>query len=681
MKQKSLLKTMLLLFALIAGSSSVWAGDVTATLTGSNMLEGNSPSTSYAEHLTTGITDDKGFKYYGRWTYQKDGSNYMNMIQLKKLESSNSTRIQLPTFDGPIKSITITATNTSATASNGTGASTTLIIVKGTTYTTSFATTAANQVLTAGSSSTATNTYSFDFTSLSTSYDGTGLYICTKDAGIRIWSIVVVYSEADYYNVTYKYNDGVTADKVVQVAKGDAASYTLDAAPSRTDFSFQGWNDGTNTYNGGAAYPVTKAVTFTAQWSFTGTPTVYNRSNKNDIATGAKYIMAGVKDDVWGYASGISGSNTYIDASSFEPYSTVSASTASLTSESPLVITLEETADGWYLKDATGKKLGLNGDKKVAWDKGDMTWTLGGTADVPTFTATNSSSDYILKYNAGAVRFTGYTSGQQDVYFYRLDDGNNVYTLTLDVNDGETAATTHRVLQSATFTLPIPTRAGYHFAGWNTVEGGTGTNYPAGGYTMPAAATTLYAQWETSQTVTIAASGYSTLATTCGLDFANTTPAGLEAYVASAVSASAVTLTQVTEAPASTGVILKGDASTVYTIPVKADAAAVGTNYLHAAVTATACAANEVYILQSGQFHLVNAASTVPAGKAYLLASDVPASAPDFLGFSFDGTTGIESVETPKNVMNGEFYNLAGQRVANPTKGLYIVNGKKVIVK
>lgn len=184
-----------------------------------------------------------------------------------------------------------------------------------------------------------------------------------------------------------------------------------------------------------------------------------------------------------------------------------------------------------------------------------------------------------------------------------------------------------------------------------------------------------------SVSITIAASGYSTISKGFGLDFANATPAGLEAYVASAVTASGVTLTAKDEAPASTGVILKGDASTVYTIPVKADAAAVGTNYLHAAVTATACAANEVYILQSGQFHLVNAASTVPAGKAYLLASDVPASAPEYLGFDFGGVTGIESVETPKNVMNGEFYNLAGQRVANPTKGLYIVNGKKVILK
>jgi hypothetical protein len=44
------------------------------------------------------------------------------------------------------------------------------------------------------------------------------------------------------------------------------------------------------------------------------------------------------------------------------------------------------------------------------------------------------------------------------------------------------------------------------------------------------------------------------------------------------------------------------------------------------------------------------------------------------------GTTGISQIE------NGELrienvYNLNGQRVAQPNKGLYIVNGKKIVVK
>lgn len=42
---------------------------------------------------------------------------------------------------------------------------------------------------------------------------------------------------------------------------------------------------------------------------------------------------------------------------------------------------------------------------------------------------------------------------------------------------------------------------------------------------------------------------------------------------------------------------------------------------------------------------------------------------------------GISSVRMTEAVMNGEVYNLNGQRVAQPTKGLYIINGRKVVVK
>ncbi len=182
--------------------------------------------------------------------------------------------------------------------------------------------------------------------------------------------------------------------------------------------------------------------------------------------------------------------------------------------------------------------------------------------------------------------------------------------------------------------------------------------------------------------VTIAGSGYSTIAKGFGLDFANAEPAGLEAYIVPSITASTVSLSAIDEAPASTGVILKGTAGETYTIPVKADAAAVGTNKLQAAVTATAIDANAAYILQGGLFHLVTAASTVPAGKAYLLASDIPSPAP-VLNFSFGGddTTSIDMVKGEEFNVNGEFYNLNGQRVAQPTKGLYIVNGKKVVIK
>ena len=51
------------------------------------------------------------------------------------------------------------------------------------------------------------------------------------------------------------------------------------------------------------------------------------------------------------------------------------------------------------------------------------------------------------------------------------------------------------------------------------------------------------------------------------------------------------------------------------------------------------------------------------------------------MSFDFGETTGINAVNGSELKVNGEYYNLNGQRVANPTKGLYIVNGKKVVIK
>lgn len=181
--------------------------------------------------------------------------------------------------------------------------------------------------------------------------------------------------------------------------------------------------------------------------------------------------------------------------------------------------------------------------------------------------------------------------------------------------------------------------------------------------------------------VTIASSGWSSMATPVGLDFSGVS--GLTAFVASSVSAGGVTLTSVDEAAGATGLLLKGTAGSTYSIPIKAAATTTGTNKLSAAYSATPADANKVYILKNGKLCLVDTGgSSVPAGKAYLLASEVPGGAHD-LTFNFDeegNVTGIKSIETTKK-NNGVYYDLSGRSISNPTKGLYIVNGKKVIIK
>ena len=84
-------------------------------------------------------------------------------------------------------------------------------------------------------------------------------------------------------------------------------------------------------------------------------------------------------------------------------------------------------------------------------------------------------------------------------------------------------------------------------------------------------------------------------------------------------------------------------------------------------------------------FYYVNTTRNSGAGKAYLATTTALAAenANARAAWIFDEegeTTGIAAVKASQK-MNGEFFNLAGQRVAQPTKGLYIVNGKKVIMK
>ena len=53
----------------------------------------------------------------------------------------------------------------------------------------------------------------------------------------------------------------------------------------------------------------------------------------------------------------------------------------------------------------------------------------------------------------------------------------------------------------------------------------------------------------------------------------------------------------------------------------------------------------------------------------------------DGKSYTIPGTTGISTALMKNERMNHEVYNLNGQRVAQPAKGIYIVNGRTVVVK
>ncbi len=213
-----------------------------------------------------------------------------------------------------------------------------------------------------------------------------------------------------------------------------------------------------------------------------------------------------------------------------------------------------------------------------------------------------------------------------------------------------------------------------------------------------------------TQTVTITDIGKSSYAAPVDLDFTNVE--GLKAFTATGYDKSSKTiwLTRVMKVQKGEGVLLKGNAKD-YQIP----SAAVQSNYKNMFVGNTSGAQIQVneksddgsqtnfYLKGDGTFVSVNGYVNIGNNKCYLeLPTSMVAVASTrgvdnyileeaeiiklpisfrSLGNDGDGTTGINVQSSMFNVPSDAYYTLQGQRVQNPSKGLYIKNGKKVVIK
>ena len=186
-------------------------------------------------------------------------------------------------------------------------------------------------------------------------------------------------------------------------------------------------------------------------------------------------------------------------------------------------------------------------------------------------------------------------------------------------------------------------------------------------------------------TIEVTDAGWATYYTPFALDFTKEDdyydPGKLTAYTAKLVDGEVV-LTKVDNVPAGTGVVLKA-AEGDYYVPVAASST-TDKGDLEASTTDTDVEDFDswtFYILamngDEAQFRKASR-GYISAGKAYLKVASGGAPALDIV---FGDATGIEAVKKAETVADGAYYNLAGQRVAQPTKGLYIVNGKKVVIK
>ena len=174
-------------------------------------------------------------------------------------------------------------------------------------------------------------------------------------------------------------------------------------------------------------------------------------------------------------------------------------------------------------------------------------------------------------------------------------------------------------------------------------------------------------------------------AATMVLPFSATIPEGATAYNLTEVSGSDITAENVTSITADAPVLLNGTGTFTFT---GSDAAVAATgsepvsNGLLRGVYATGYVPADSYVLQNGTdglgFYKVATVETISVNpfRAYLTT---PSGARALRIIYSQDATGISNLQTAG--ADDAVYSLSGVRVAQPTKGIFVKNGKKVVVK
>ena len=179
------------------------------------------------------------------------------------------------------------------------------------------------------------------------------------------------------------------------------------------------------------------------------------------------------------------------------------------------------------------------------------------------------------------------------------------------------------------------------------------------------------------RTINVGATGYATF----GSLYKNAKPNGVTAYAAKYEDGQ-VTLNPVTNVPAGKGVVIEAaEGSYAPTFDVEADDIDSDLKVSNGTVVGDG---STIYVLNKVAdkvgFYLLKAGNTLEAGKAYLKIEDGVAKARAFVGIRGMDVTGISTVKQAEGKKDDVIYNLNGQRVSNPTKGVFIKNGVKFLV-
>ncbi len=439
------------------------------------------------------------------------------------------------------------------------------------------------------------------------------------------------------------------ADRTEEIANGallDATTYYYTATLS-------GYNDYQGSFTVAAANPSVN-FTMTAKTPFTYNVYAVNSSSVK------------LQDDPIASVSGYEGESSTVKWSKYI-----------------------QIGEQWYVTSETSfsASVSTTGSQNVVYEEADIAYffemenlTRSGGATV-TETSSSYSNNSRLRLSKGSLYYTSALAAGIYTISIPWENGNNsssevyVYTRSSEGTLSDVLETFTANKGSGTFTTTITVPDGYSIA----------FNGNEGSYNNNARMDYMVVTQVTVKTMT--AAGWATYCSPYALDFSGSIENLTAAYIVTGAEGGVLTLEEIEgTVAANTGILLKGTAGTI-TIPVVASGSFdVSDNQLVGVTSETSGVAAGIFVLMNESsgvgFYTTTSDFTVGANTAYLPSDfnfDKGAGAREF--YLLGETTGIDTLNVERGTLNGEVYNIAGQRVAQPTKGLYIVNGKKVVVK
>ena len=422
----------------------------------------------------------------------------------------------------------------------------------------------------------------------------------------------------------------------------------------------------------------------------------------------ATIAFDGFEPDNGTFFDNVTGGETYIKTIGFTPSSELSFGDA-------VIMRPGNNQLGAYIEIYGVKRSGpaepIDAGSVVTWDFTNLTAQDFTSNKSYSFTATNGTTE--MRYTAGSSDAIVAKDGNKDGYL--KENGTTSSASCKDV-DGNTAIGKTRLIRlfvtgKGKLTINCTSNNGvykvFNSNSANTAADGTTAlldSYSANAQSGEITVTNgLWIQtttkgyitsivWTPSETGTI-------LTTTANMagwrtfydaDNSYTVDDNTTVYIAAANDATKVTLAEYApnNIPAGTPVLLKTDAAaesdgTFKMTLAKSTSVAAFSGMNELKVSTAGQNLGTVYRLGFGEdgvgFYKYTTNSAA-AGIVYV--ENVGSGNARSLMMVFDEeSTGINEMQTVKNVENGKFYNLNGQQVVQPTKGMYIVNGKKYIIK